>query len=99
MDGMACEHCIMYGFDRKFVTANYGIVTCPRDEFEIVMGQRACPEENLVDPSGRRVRWIRPLSALRAESVCVESKLTDPEIVAVVRQTLRVCPPTLKSLK
>ena len=40
----------------SFTTSNYGVTTTPRKEYEIVMGKRECPEEDMRDRDGNMVR-------------------------------------------
>jgi hypothetical protein len=83
--GIHDEHCVMWGFDVKFTTSNYGLTTTPRNEYEISTGKRLCPEEDMQDNQGRRVRVIRRIEELRLLKLCVKARLTDDEILAVVR--------------
>jgi hypothetical protein len=75
----------MWGFDGEFTTSNYGLTTTPRREYEISTGQRVCPEEEMQDKQGRRVRIIRRIKELKLLKLCQKACLTDDEILAVVR--------------
>ncbi len=74
----------MHGCTANFVTGNYGVVTNPRKEFEIAMGWRECPEKDMLDKKGRKVRVIQRLDALRTLEICKRAGLTDDEILVVV---------------
>ncbi len=75
----------MWGFNVKFTTSNYGLTTTPRNEYEISTGERPCPEEHMKDKKGERVRVIRRLEELKRLKLCQKARLTDDEILAVVR--------------
>ncbi len=74
----------MWGFDVKFTTSNYGLTTTPHNEYEISTGKRLCPEEDMKDKKGERVRVIRRIEELKLLKLCKEAVLTDDEILAVV---------------
>ncbi len=74
----------MWGSDYKFTTTNYGIITTPLKEYEISTGKRHCPEEDMKDIKGKRVRIIRPIEEHRLLKLCSKAHLTDDEILAVV---------------
>jgi hypothetical protein len=74
----------MYGCDIEYTTSNYGVTTTPRSEFEIAMGLRECPERDMLDRKGRKVRVIRRIDALRTLDICRRAGLTDDEILVVV---------------
>jgi hypothetical protein len=82
---MQDEHCVMCGFNVDFTTSNYGLTTTPLNEYEITTGKRQCPEKDMADKRGRRVRAIRPIEELRRLKLCRKAGLTDDEILAVVR--------------
>lgn len=86
---MKNEHCKMAGFNREFTTGNYGVTTTPQAEYEISTGKRVCPERQMLDRKGNRVRRIQGLQMLRELPLCKSAKLTDDEILAVVRFALR----------
>jgi hypothetical protein len=75
----------MWGFDVEYTTSNYGLTTTPQKEYEISTGKRPCPEEDMKDKKGRRVRIIRRIEELRQLKLCRKAGLTDDEILAVVR--------------
>ncbi len=74
----------MWGFDVEFTTSNYGVTTTPKKEYEISTGKRACPEGDMNDKKGNRVRVIQQILALKWLKLCVKAGLTDDEILAVV---------------
>jgi hypothetical protein len=75
----------MWGFDGEFTTSNYGLTSTPQREYEISTGQRVCPEKDMQDKHGRRVRVIRRIEELKQLKLCQNAHLTDDEILAVVR--------------
>jgi hypothetical protein len=83
--GIKNEHCVMWGCEEEFTTTNYGIVTTPLKEYEISTGTRTCPETELLDRKGMRVRVIRQIEELKELKLCKKACLTDDEILAVVR--------------
>ncbi len=82
---MRDEHCVMFGFDVEFTTSNYGLTATPLDEYGISTSERQCPEKDMLDKKGRRVRVIRRIEELRRLKLCRKASLTDDEILAVVR--------------
>ena len=82
---MKQEHCDQYGHAEPFTTSNYGLETTPEDEYKIATGQKACPEEAKKDKQGKTVRVVKSLAELKALAVVLQAKLTDMEIIAVVR--------------
>jgi hypothetical protein len=76
----------MAGRDNEFVSSNYGVRTTPRKEFEIATGRRACPPEDMLDRKGRRVRVMRRVEELAALRLTQAARLTEEEIVSVVRR-------------
>ena len=83
--GIRDEHCVKAGCDVSFTTPNYGITTCPSKEFKIVTGEETCPDNEMLDKTGKRVRVIRPLAELKKIKVVLKAKLNDCEILLVVR--------------
>ncbi len=79
---------MMWGFDVDYTTSNYGLITSPQKEYEISTGQRACPESEMMDKRGRRVRVIRRIEELKLLKLCQRACLTEDEILAVVRAPL-----------
>ena len=88
---MRDEHCEMPGYNFEFTTSNYGLTTTPQKEYEISTGKRLCPEEDMKDKKGRRVRVIRRIEELRLLKLCQKARLTDDEILAVVLVLLISC--------
>ena len=74
-----------FGCDIPFTTGNYLVTTTPRKEFEIAMGQRDCPEEDMLDRKGGKVRVKRSIHALTTLKICWRAGLKRYEILAVVR--------------
>jgi hypothetical protein len=75
----------MWGCDVEFTTSNYGLKTSPLKEYEISNSMRPCPEEDMLDMKGLRVRVILPIDELKQLRLCQKAHLTDEEILAVVR--------------
>ena len=91
--GIKDEHTAMWGCDEEFKTINYGLTTTPRKEYGISTAARLCPEEDMLDRSGGRVRVIRGLDELRPLKLSRDASLTDDEILAVVRALSSRPPP------
>ena len=83
--GLEQEHCELYGFDRRFTSLNYGVTTTPRDEYEITTGKKNCPEQNMLDRKGKKVRVIPRIEDLKKLAVACE--LETSEIFAVVSKS------------
>jgi hypothetical protein len=81
---MLDEHCAMAGCDEAIVTDNYGIETTPRKEYEIAVGSRACPEVDMLDKKGKRVRVIKPIAELMKLPLVESAGLGEQEVLAVV---------------
>ncbi len=75
----------MWGFDVEFTTSNYGLTTTPQTEYKISTGLLSCPEKKLLDKDGRRVRVIRPIEELKVLPLSQKARLTNDEILSVVR--------------
>ena len=75
----------MHGCDAPFTTTNYGVTTTPRDEYEITMGKKDCPDKNMKDRKGKLVRMIQKIADLKMLGLTKKAKLEDIEIIAVVR--------------
>jgi hypothetical protein len=75
----------MWGFNVEFTSSNYGLTTSPQKEYKISTGKEVCPEKDMMDKKGRRVRVIRRIEELRQLKLCQKARLTDAEILAVVR--------------
>ncbi len=82
----------MWGFDVEFTTSNYGLTTTSLNEYEICTGKRQCPEKDMKDKKGKRVRVIRRIEELRRLKLCSKAGLTDDEILAVVRAPYNLFP-------
>ncbi len=82
--GISAEHCKMYGSDKRFTTSNYQLNTCPRDEYNIVIGAKKCLEKDLLDKHGKRVRFIKSLDDLEKEKVALQAGLRSEEIMTAV---------------
>ncbi len=81
---MEDEHCSKAGWDYEFISSNYGVRTSPRKEYEIAIGDRDCPPEDMLDRMRVRVREVRRIEELKGLPLVTKSKLTEAEIVAVV---------------
>ena len=75
----------MQGHAERFTTDNYGLTTTPQQEYRIVTGQARCPEEARKDKTGKIVREVKPLAALKALPAVERAKLVEMEVIAVVR--------------
>ena len=83
--GIKDEHCVLWGNTVDFTTTNYGVKTNPLKEYEISTGKRGCPENELKDRKGRKVRIIKRIEELKTLEMCQKAGLTEDEILAVVR--------------
>jgi hypothetical protein len=63
MLAMENEHCKYAGCDVMFTTSNYNITTCAKKEWDIVAGKQSCPEQDMIDVRGKKVRVIRVLNS------------------------------------
>ncbi len=79
------EHTKAFRCDKPFTTGNYLVTTTPRKEYEIATGQRECPEGDMLDRKGRKVRVERSIDALETLEICRRAGLKRYEILAVVR--------------
>jgi len=79
----------MYGSDVPFTTSNYNVTTTSYDEYMYVMGEKACPEHQMLDREGKRVRVMRRIEDLMQLPLAMEAKLERAEVVAVVSAPLR----------
>ena len=79
----------MYGAEVPFTTSNYNVTTTPRDEYRHVTGEKACPEQQMLDREGKRVRVMRRIEDLMQMPLTKEAKLEKAEVVAVVSAPLR----------
>jgi len=81
---MKDEHCEKdLGCDEEFTTENYKIKTCPLKEYEISTGQRDCPESEMNDLEGNKVRKLKSLDELK--KLPLAATLVILEVLAVVR--------------
>jgi len=88
--GMEEEHCIKAGCETFFVSSNYGVRTTPKFEYEMVIGKRTCPAEQILDKKGVAVRVIPSIEALTKNKQALAAKLIKEEVIALVlRQTTR----------
>ena len=77
---MESEHCHRDGFNYKFDTSNYTkITTHPEKEWEIVVGKRTCPTEDM-----KWSRRIPDIDELLELPLARRSNLTRHEVIAVV---------------
>jgi len=78
------EHCQKdLGCDEEFTTDNYQIKTCPIKEYKISSGQIDCPESEMKDLKGQKVRSIR--SPRELQKLPIAATLMVLEVLAVVR--------------
>jgi hypothetical protein len=81
---MEDEHCAMYGHDEPFETTNYGVRTCPRQEYEITTGKKHCTAKDMLDRNGKRVRDVRTIEELQQHKAAQKAGLVEEELIAVV---------------
>jgi hypothetical protein len=81
---MEDEHCAGAGCKAPFKTDNYGLTTTPADEFDMAVGRRACPVENMLDKAGKLVRVVRQIEELKALPLAIRAGLGEEEVIAVV---------------
>ncbi len=86
--GIHAEHCLKAGSEVLFTAASYNIMTCPSKEYKYAKGEEKCPDDEMLDQTGKRVRVIRPWEELRVLKVVIKSNLKDCEILLVVRLAL-----------
>ena len=82
---MEDEHCYKTGCNDEFITGNYGVRTNPRKEFEIATGRIACPDEDMLDKKGKKVRVVKRIEELELPKTAKKAELNQEEILAVVR--------------
>ncbi len=91
-DAMEAEHCRRKGSTKIFKTRNYGIETCPRDEWEIVSNNKVSGTTNFDTrvnfPVKRRVRPIQELMRLKQT---IDAGLLRAEVIGLVLYTGYVC--------
>ena len=81
--GIKDEHCVMARCDEEFTTSNYGVTTTPHNEYNISTGAVICPEKDMLDKMGNRVRRIEK-NQLKEIELCRSAKLTEDEVLSVV---------------
>jgi WD40 repeat protein len=79
-DAMRQEHCERAGFDVKFKTSNYGILTCPKSEWSYVVDNVACPDM-------LHNRRFVPISDLLLKRASHDAGLRREEVIAIVLYT------------
>ena len=79
---MKLEHCTRAGCDTLVRTTNYGLITTPRREWELVLGEKTAEAEDL--QFDRRIPCYKKLGDLDAAKT---ARLTPAEIIAVVLYT------------
>jgi hypothetical protein len=80
--GMQLEHCSRAGCNLSIRTTNYGLITTPRREWRLVLGEEAAGGEDLL--FNRRIPCYKKLGDLE---VAKTARLTSAEIIAVVLYT------------
>ena len=80
--GMEREHCSRAGSEKPITTTNYGLVTTPRREWNLVMRVETAKEEEMLFE--RRIPCCKQLGDVE---VAKAARLTYEEIVAVVLYT------------
>lgn len=83
-EAMKAEHCTKKGWDTKFTSSNYSIVTFPKKEWEIVVDYRI---DLMTKDDLRQDRTIKKISELEALDLVKTTHLQIPEIIAVVLYT------------
>ena len=79
---MEREHCNMPDSHVKFKTTNYGLTTCPADEWRIV---KICDKRYEASTPHRRV--IPRFQSLKKEALAQRANLDEEEIIAVILYT------------
>jgi hypothetical protein len=79
---MEREHCSMADSHVKFKTTNYGITTCPADEWRIV---KICDKRFEASTPHKRV--IPRFQSLKKEALAQRANLDEEEIIAVILYT------------
>jgi hypothetical protein len=82
----------MAGCDTPMVTVNYGVETTPRKEYEITVGTRPCPDKDLLDKLGKRVRVIKSIEGLKKLPLVGKAGLIEGEVVSVVSPRRHLAP-------
>jgi hypothetical protein len=79
---MEREHCKMPDSHVKFKTTNYGLTTCPADEWRIV---KICDKRFEASTPHKRV--IPRFQSLKKEALAQRANLDEEEIIAVILYT------------
>ena len=79
---MEREHCNMPDSHVKFKTTNYGLTTCPADEWRIV---KICDKRFEASTPHKRV--IPRFQSLKKEALAQRANLDEEEIIAVILYT------------
>jgi hypothetical protein len=85
-EGIKNEHTVFVGSDLKFTTGNYNVTTTPKKEYLIATERIECPDADMLDRNGLKVRVIPSIDALKTREICTKARLEDYEILAVVGQ-------------
>jgi hypothetical protein len=80
--GMQLEHCSREGCDASIRTTNYNLITTPKREWRLVLGEEDASDKELL--FNRRIPSYKQLGGLE---VAKTAKLTPAEIIAVVLYT------------
>ena len=75
----------MYGADVPFTTSNYNVTTTLHAKYKHTTGEKACPEAQMLDREGKRVRVMRRIEDLMGMPLTEEAKLEKAEVLVVVR--------------
>ena len=78
---MQAEHCSRGGHHDYFETGNYGIKTCPADEWAITVGG------NFALADVRHERRLETVEELMKRKIVDEAKLEKCEVIAVILYT------------
>jgi hypothetical protein len=79
------EHCTGKGSDKYFVTNNYNIRTCPKDEWLMTVLHDLTKAKSPESRAHNR-RFV-PIAELMQVEVAVQAQLTRAEVIAVVLYT------------
>ncbi len=70
----------------EFTTTNYKITTTPKKEYEIAVGDKECPEDDMKDREKKKVvRERRFARDLAEKPIAKDAKLILLEVITVVR--------------
>ena len=82
---MKSEHCDSFDSNQSFTTSNFGITTTPKEEWQIVV---YCDVSKANMQHGRKLQKIEDiLMQEQLNQPNKESKLSRPEVLAVVMYT------------